>query len=148
MSFIKEHLKILFLICIISTWIWSGLQGSTLGDKSLKCFWTGCHSQTPEWKTTTCVFPESNTGMPVLPVAPQQATQGRCYVMCTMHILYIMPSKRLCHLISPAQEQSCWMRSVHTAWAVSSGLGVDGAACSPCPTLHLGPLKPFLIARL
>ena len=25
--------------------------------------------------------------------------------------------------------------------SVSSGLGVDGAACLPCPTLHLGPLK-------
>lgn len=31
---------------------------------------------------------------------------------------------------------------------MSSGLGVDGAACSPCLTLHLGPFKAFLIAPL
>lgn len=31
--------------------------------------------------------------------------------------------------------------------AVSSGLGVE-VACSPCPTLHLGSFKAFLIAYL
>lgn len=30
--------------------------------------------------------------------------------------------------------------------AVSSALGVEEAACLPCPTLHLGPFKAFLIA--
>lgn len=57
-----------------------------------------------------------------------------------------MPPKLLCHHLSSEQEPAVECEGQNRA--VSSGQGDDGDACSPCLTLHLGPLKPFLIAPL
>lgn len=54
---------------------------------------------------------------------------------------------RSCFVITSAPNRNKALNERQGDWAVSSGLGLE-AACSPCPTLHLGSFKAFLIAYL
>lgn len=93
-------------------------------------------------KTTTCLHPEPNSGTSVLDSNLHTHTQSRCYVMLRSgenDLEFALSSHQLrtgTKLLNERQGDQ----------AVSSELGVDEAACSPCPTLHLGPFKAFLIA--
>ena len=135
-----------FLICIIPTWIRGGLHGYSLGNIGLKGSLTRCHLWTLARKPPRVYFLSLT-----LECQSWVLTHDTCSRPCRTAVMWCyildrMPPTLLCH--RPSSEQEPAVECAGRSRAVSSGRGDDGAACSPCLTLHLGPLKPFLIAPL